>query len=521
MKRAERRPRTVARRILQSYVILIVVFIGVVGWAVFALRAAAQEAEVMRSGFLPLGMAIEEAVASQDNWNAQLNHITTATNPADIEKWFELAMRAGRPRVFDDVSETLDLAFARSEDSSIRQTGLELRDQSREIESYLEEDREQLTQLFAALDHGEAAKAEELRDELVRRGNAGMKQFRSLRERVQQNLDTLLAEAQARERMAIQLLVGLASLTTLIAIVMALYAQRVLRPLSEVTERAQAVAEGDLTPHEAVASNDEIGELARTFESMVAAIATANADLVRSERLAAVGTMAARVTHEIRNPLSSMALNVELLEEELGESAEAQALVRAIKGEVERLSGLSDQYLSLARQQPLRPEEEDPANLIEEVAAMARPDLRKYGARLELEAAAELPKVQLDEGQIKQVLLNLIRNAREAMPSGGEVRLAVSPSEGGIEIRVDDEGEGIPDEVAKSLFEPFFTTKARGTGLGLAITRQIVEAHGGHISCEPRQPRGTRFRVWLPRTVPKGAPLDGGPPLGTAESAPG
>ncbi len=373
--RATRRPRTVARRILQSYVILIVVFVGVVGWAVFALRAADQEAELMRSGYLPLGMAIEEAVASQDNWNAQLNHITTATNPADIEKWFELAMRAGRPRVFDDVSEALDLAFARSEDSSVRRTGLELREQSRTIETYLEEDREQLTQLFAALDHGEAAKAEELRDELVRRGNAGMKQFRNLRERVQANLDTLLAEAQARERLAIQLLVGLASLSTLVAIVMALYAQRVLRPLSAVTERAQAVADGDLTPHEAVSSNDEIGELARTFESMVAAIAHANADLVRSERLAAVGTMAARVTHEIRNPLSSMALNVDLLEEELGESGEAQALVRAIKGEVERLSGLSDQYLSLARQQPLRPEEEDPANLIEEVAAMARPEL--------------------------------------------------------------------------------------------------------------------------------------------------
>ena len=521
MMRAARRPRTVARRILQSYVILIVVFVGVAGWAVFALRAAAQEAELIRSGYLPLGMAIEDAVASQDNWNAQLNHITTATNPADIEKWFELAMRAGRPRVFDDVSKALDLAFARSEDPSVRQTGDQLLQQSREIESNLEQDREQLAELFAALDHGNGRRAEELRDGLVRRGNAAMKEFRLLRERVQANVDTLLRDAQARERLAIQLLVGLASLTALVAIVMALYAQRVLRPLSEVTERAQAVAGGDLTPREAVSSNDEIGELARTFESMVAAIAQANAELVRSERLAAVGTMAARVTHEIRNPLSSMALNLELLEEEPGQSEEAQTLVRAIKGEVDRLSALSDQYLSLARQQPLRPDEEDPANLIDEVGALARPELERHGARLRIELSSGLPKVHLDEGQIKQVLLNLIRNAREAMPEGGEVRLAVAPLADGIEIRVEDEGDGIPAEVGKSLFEPFFTTKPRGTGLGLAITRQIVESHGGHIRCEAREVRGTRFLVWLPRKAAADAPLDGGPPSSAAESAPG
>ena len=268
---------------------------------------------------------------------------------------------------------------------------------------------------------------------------------------------------------------------------MALYAQRVLRPLSEVTERAQAVADGDLTPHEAVSSNDEIGELARTFESMVAAIATANADLVRSERLAAVGTMAARVTHEIRNPLSSMALNVELLEEELGESVEAQALVRAIKGEVERLSGLSDQYLSLARQQPIRPEEEDPANLIEEVAAMARPDLRKYGAHLELEAADELPKVHLDEGQIKQVLLNITRNAQEALEPSLSPFSPQRPGERAWVSR--SPGRSSRPTVATSAVNPASPAEpASGSG------------------CRARFPptrRWTAGRLWAPRNPPR------------------
>jgi signal transduction histidine kinase len=221
-----------------------------------------------------------------------------------------------------------------------------------------------------------------------------------------------------------------------------------------------------------------------------------------SERLAAIGKMAAHVTHEVRNPLSSIALNVELLEEELAareDAKEAVTLLRAIKNEVERLTALTEQYLSVARRQPLRLEQEDVAELVGEACRFVTPDFERNGVELRVEIEAGLPLAAVDEAQIKQALFNLLRNAREAMPGPGHVDVAVRKAAGGgVDITVDDEGKGVDEETRSHLFEPFFTTKGRGTGLGLAITRQIIEAHGGTVTCEGRAPLGTRFWIHLP-----------------------
>jgi signal transduction histidine kinase len=312
--------------------------------------------------------------------------------------------------------------------------------------------------------------------------------------------------ARRREDRSIQLLVGLALLSLLVGVMTSLYARRVLLPLSAVTARANAVARGDLTPHPVVDTNDEIGELATTFESMVAAIQRARSELVQAERLATIGKMAAHVTHEIRNPLSAIGLNVELLEEEVSASGdkEPMALVQAIKSEVDRLSRIAEQYLSVARRPRPRLERERVDDLVRELCAFVRPELDRAGVALRVHTDPELPEVELDESQLRQALLNLIRNAREAMPKGGELSVEAvlvrgeDEGPGGVEIRVDDTGSGVPEELRASIFDPFFTTKQRGTGLGLAVTREIVEAHHGTIACEPLPERGTRFRIVLP-----------------------
>jgi len=267
--------------------------------------------------------------------------------------------------------------------------------------------------------------------------------------------------------------------------------------LALVTERAKAVASGDLKPREAIASNDEIGELAATFEGMVSAIARANEELLATERLATIGKMAAHVTHEIRNPLSSIALNVELLEDDLASaSEESRDLLHAIRREVERLTALSGQYLSFARRGPQRLEVEDLREVVSEAAEFMRREIEQQGVSLEVKSAAEPVPATVDEAQIKQALYNLMRNAREAMPSGGRVTVSVNPGAGGgSDVLVEDEGVGLDEATRARLFEPFFTTKSNGTGLGLAITRQIIEAHGGTIACEPKDPRGTR--IWI------------------------
>jgi signal transduction histidine kinase len=216
------------------------------------------------------------------------------------------------------------------------------------------------------------------------------------------------------------------------------------------------------------------------------------------------------VTHEIRNPLSSLALNVELLEEELAGNAEARTLLRAVKNEVDRLTALSERYLSVARRKPPRVEKEDIGQVCRDALDFMRADLSRQGITVELRIDPDLPAISVDEGQIRQALYNLLRNAREAMPSGGRVVLSARRDGSGVQITIDDEGQGIDPAAREHLFEPFFTTKGHGTGLGLVITREIVEAHGGRIRCEPRSEGGTRFSIELPENPPE--PVSAPPP---------
>ena len=509
MEAVERRRRTVASRVLLSYAIVTAAFALVAGWGVIAQRNAAREADLMRSGYLPLSIALRDVVANQDTWNTQLNHITSARNPAAIRMWFDSALNIGRPKTFGEVRAAIARALSSSSDESVRSVGRELSREASSIEEFLAKDRAELSQLFDALDRGDTQRADKLRDDLVTRGAQGRKRLSQLEQRVQRNVDALLDAARARERLAIRLLIALSVLTVVVGLGMALYARRVLKPLAAVTDRAKAVARGDLAPRPVVASNDEIGELATTFERMVGAIASANERLLATERLATIGKMAAHVTHEIRNPLSSIALNVELLEEELGEDAaqrEARTLLRAIKNEVDRLTALSEQYLSVARRQPVRLEEEDIVEVVREACDFVRRDLARHGVEVKLDAAEDLPPISVDEAQIKQSIYNLLRNAREAMQGGGTVVVGVHAADGGIDITVDDAGAGIDEETRERLFEPFFTTKSHGTGLGLAITRQIVEAHAGRIECAPREGGGTRFSIHLPDRAERPAP---------------
>jgi signal transduction histidine kinase len=506
MQRADQglgqRRRTVATRVLLSYLIVMTAFALVAGWSWIALRQAAREAELMRTGYLPLALALRDVRAHQETWNTQLNQITAARNPAHIGIWFKGA-GIDRPRKFQAVQSALARSLSSSSEPTIASVGRELQKELVSIEQAMAPDRERLDRLFEALHQRDQPRSERISDELVKRGSESERRLRALEERVKSRVDGLVKDAERRETLAIKLLIALAAVTMLVGLIMALYARRVLKPLAIVTERAKSVGRGDLTPRPVLASNDEIGELSSTFEGMVSAIARANEQLLATERLATIGKMAAHVTHEIRNPLSSIALNLELLEEELGaENAEARGLLRAISAEVDRLTALSEQYLSVARRQPLRMEDEDIGQVVREAAEFIRRDLERHGVILELAIDRELPSVRLDEGQLKQALFNLIRNAREAMASGGTVTISVHHAAGGgVDVMVDDQGRGMDAEARARLFEPFFTTKKHGTGLGLPITRQIVEAHGGTIACEARPEGGTRIWLHLPESV--------------------
>jgi signal transduction histidine kinase len=235
----------------------------------------------------------------------------------------------------------------------------------------------------------------------------------------------------------------------------------------------------------------------------------ARSRLLQNERLAAIGRMAAHVTHEVRNPLTSLALNAELLADELSQredAVEERRLVTAMQREVDRLTSVTEEYLRVARLPKPRLERDDVAALVRDVASFVRAEVERAGVALEVQAS-EPAFAAVDEGQLRQALLNLLRNAREALQSQSiadnaepKILLTATSERGGVELVVQDNGPGLAAEVKAHLFELFVSTKEKGTGLGLSLTREIVQSHGGTIRVEDAKgaKSGARFVLWFP-----------------------
>jgi PAS domain S-box-containing protein len=228
-------------------------------------------------------------------------------------------------------------------------------------------------------------------------------------------------------------------------------------------------------------------------------------ELIRTEKMAAVGKIASKVVHEIRNPLGSINLNVDILIDNLGggetpEAHEAREVLQTIKRETRRLSQITDEYLQFSRMPQPTGRDEDLNTVMLDLADFLRPELRRSGIRLVLNLDDDHPMVACDGRLVRQIILNLIRNAMDVVPPHtGQVMVVTKLIPQGAEIEVDDNGPGIDPAVLGKIFDPFFTTKQDGTGLGLAVVRQIVEEHGGSVICQSVPGKGTTFRIILPR----------------------
>ncbi|MFQ5683083.1 MAG: PAS domain S-box protein [Candidatus Binatia bacterium] len=222
--------------------------------------------------------------------------------------------------------------------------------------------------------------------------------------------------------------------------------------------------------------------------------------LVESERLAAIGTTAAKFAHEIGNPLNSMSMAVQLLERRLARQGDVVdksvgSIVRNLTGEISRLNFLLHDFSSLSRREKYSFQPTSLAAVVAEVLEMETPRYTELGIRVEQDFPSDLPLVVADGGRLKQALLNLCKNASEAMPHGGILKVRAYRSRGQIVLEVMDTGVGISPGV--DIFKPFTTAKALGTGLGLMVVRQIVSAHGGSITYNSELGKGTVFRLTL------------------------
>jgi signal transduction histidine kinase len=492
--------KTLATRILVSFAITLIAFAVTVGFTFAAQKRAAEDSEELAKGFVPVALKVGKLRAVQSTLASIVDGIPDEKNPQstrDILRTLDGERRA----IFEETRAAMqnDLRELGSEDT--RQLALALTGELDAAQAEWGSDRETRDRVFAALEEGDRDTINKELLALAAMEHTADKRLRALAEHVDRSMKNLSEAARVRERRTIVGLALLAALTLAVGVGVSIHTRRLLGPLERVTQRAKAVARGDLTPQPTERTDDEIGELATSFERMVGAVAKAQNRAVANERLAAIGKMAAHVTHEIRNPLSSIGLNIELLEENLAEAGiggESKTLLGSITREVQRLEHLSEEYLRVARLPQPRMESEDIAAKVREIVAFARPEIERAGLGLELTVDGTIPPALFDEGQIRQAILNVLRNAREAMADGGKIDVYVRAEGMSVVVGVDDRGSGIPEEARSRIFDPFFSTKGEGTGLGLAITRQIVEAHGGSIAVEAREGGGTSFRLLLP-----------------------
>ena len=228
------------------------------------------------------------------------------------------------------------------------------------------------------------------------------------------------------------------------------------------------------------------------------------------ERFVAVGRVVAGVAHEIKNPLFGISSVAQIFERELINPIHRE-LAQALLAETRRLNHLVDELLVYGRPMKLRAERCDLSRLLEEVFQVHRREIREKGIVVRDEQLVPKIITYVDSGQIRQVFLNLLRNAVDAMPRGGEIALTLLLEDRYIIFSLADEGEGIPAQIFDRVYDLFFTTKKAGTGLGLTICRKIVQDHGGEIILESTEGKGTTVTVKLPFRGASDAPGAGSP----------
>jgi signal transduction histidine kinase len=298
-----------------------------------------------------------------------------------------------------------------------------------------------------------------------------------------------------------------------------LIARSIAQPISELGKAMAIVGGGQLDHPIAVASNDEVGELARAFIDMTAKLRDSRADLeakmaqlqqtqrqlVHAERLASIGEMSAAVAHGLRNPLASLRAAAQLALKRT-KSDDSRENLQDIIYEADRLDKRVTHLLDFSRPAPFHPLADSVSRIVQDVMPPFRQLAAERRVSVEVEVANSLPDVRVDPVQIEQALVEILSNALDAMPDGGVLRVAgradrANGSLGSVAIEISDTGTGIPDDVLPSVCEPFFTTRQGGTGLGLATAKRYVEQNGGQLEIESGASpggRGTTVRVRLP-----------------------
>jgi signal transduction histidine kinase len=284
----------------------------------------------------------------------------------------------------------------------------------------------------------------------------------------------------------------------------ALYVETLIRPILTLNEIMKHAGRGDLSVRSVERRGDEVGELSDAFNRMMDELEEARerekvqrAQLAHTEKMVAVGTLAAGVAHEVNNPLSGVLACLENLDEHPQDVEMRERYLGLARDGLKRIERTVANLLNFSRQRDIRPEPTSINHNLRHVTELVGYQLRRANVEVRYDLDESEALVMADHFQMEQLFLNLVLNAIDAMPDGGTLVLKTRVDDGNVVAEVTDSGTGIPEEVAERIFDPFFTTRdvGEGTGLGLAVSDSIVAAHGGALEVESRVGRGSTFRV--------------------------
>jgi signal transduction histidine kinase len=287
-----------------------------------------------------------------------------------------------------------------------------------------------------------------------------------------------------------------------------LLARGISRPIRKLAEGTVRIAKGDFSHAIPIDSQDELGHLARSFNAMTTqllatreAMEIAQKKLVQAEKLASIGRLAATIAHEIRNPLTSVKLNIQKVAEDGRLEALEQEHLSISQEGIIQIEKFIKELLNFTRVSELQLARFPLSQILDESLKLMSDSFKQRKIVVEKKLDPGLPEILVDGDKLRQVFLNLLRNAFEAMENGGKITLAVSTAGDGpgrkIKIRISDNGCGIPEKDWENIFEPFFSTKTSGFGLGLANSRKIIEQHKGTIRVVKKRSPGTAFEILI------------------------
>jgi signal transduction histidine kinase len=320
-------------------------------------------------------------------------------------------------------------------------------------------------------------------------------------------------EETARRGTAVLVVVALAAFLTTVAVT-----TRMTTSLRRLSEAASAVSAGDLSRSVPDAGSDEVGTVARAFNTMTDSLRRTLRQLAGRESLAAVGEFAAGLAHEVRNPLTAIQVDLQYVESELPPGSPLREPQGKALAEIRRLNATVGDALRVARSGQVKVRAIDLREPLSAAVDSAEPVFRERGAVLEVDWAQDPIPLDGDPDALEQLFLNLLLNAAQALEEGGTAMVAVAPGDQEVMVQIRDDGSGMPPEVRGRVFEPLFSTRSEGTGLGLPIARRIAVAHGGEIRIDSVPGSGTTVEVRLPRSASRLDPSAGSGAPGNAQS---